>query len=312
MNNTSTDKKMFRFFAPISIIHHSPPTIVRSPNWSCKANADTVFLLCIKLTDMETEHNNQEQDLRIEWERTQRRGRIMGGLLVMTAGFLFLGKVLGATIPTWVFTWKMLLIAIALQLAVKHAFRRFFWIPLMLVGLSFLIVQDLAPTLEASKFIWPVAIILLGLMVMLKPRKKCEPHYKHWKRYNNYKAQHCNADSEVSSEDALRTDIIFSGVKKNIISKDFKGGQIRIIFGGAEINLSQSDIIGSAEIDITQVFGGLKLVVPAHWKVKSEIVTVMAGIEDKRNIQKDFTTDRDKVLVLKGNIVFGGIEIKSY
>ena len=35
---------------------------------------------------------------------------------------------------------------------------------------------------------------------------------------------------------------IFGGVKKNIITKDFKGGDVTSIFGGSEIILSQADI----------------------------------------------------------------------
>jgi hypothetical protein len=38
----------------------------------------------------------------------------------------------------------------------------------------------------------------------------------------------------------------------------------------------------------------------------------MGGIEDKRIMQKENTIDPTKVLILKGNAVFGGLEIKSY
>ncbi|MCX6180567.1 MAG: DUF5668 domain-containing protein [Bacteroidetes bacterium] len=267
---------------------------------------------------MEDEEIKNEQDLMKEWEKTHKRGRIIGGLLVITAGSLFLARETGTLIPEWVFSWKMLLIAMGVYVAIKHSFRKFFWLPLVLVGGVFLITQDLSPELSISKYLWPAAIILFGLMIIFKPRKNCPPQH-HWKQHNwkwhkeNHKKQHFQCSEENDSpEDHIQNEIIFSGVKKNIISKDFKGGSVRIIFGGAEINLSKSDIIGKAEIKIDQVFGGLKLIVPANWKVKSEMSTIMASIEDKRNIHNDLTTESDKVLVLKGNVVFGGIEIKSY
>jgi hypothetical protein len=81
--------------------------------------------------------------------------------------------------------------------------------------------------------------------------------------------------------------------------------------GGAEYNLSQADITGPVSIEIIQVFGGTKLVVPPHWEIRTEAVAVFAGIEDKRPAQPG-TFDPSKVLILKGTTVFGGIEIRSY
>ena len=73
----------------------------------------------------------------------------------------------------------------------------------------------------------------------------------------------------------------------------------------------QADIKGTASIDITQAFGGMKLVVPPHWNIKSEVVCVFGGIDDKRPISND-TADSNKVLILRGTCIFGGIDIRSY
>jgi predicted membrane protein len=81
-------------------------------------------------------------------------------------------------------------------------------------------------------------------------------------------------------------------------------------FGGTDLNLSQSDINGVAVLDLTQVFGGTKLIVPSNWKVQSEVVAVFGGLDDKR---RDLANpDPNKVLVLKGTCIFGGIDIKSF
>ena len=89
------------------------------------------------------------------------------------------------------------------------------------------------------------------------------------------------------------------------------GGDITNIFGGTEINLTQADIQGVATIDVTTIFGGAELIVPSHWSVKSEIVTIFGGVEDKRTVAT-ITETPEKALVLKGTIIFGGIEIKSF
>ncbi len=49
-----------------------------------------------------------------------------------------------------------------------------------------------------------------------------------------------------SSEDYIDATTVLGGIHKNIISKNFKGGDITIFMGGAEINLSQADIQGTA------------------------------------------------------------------
>jgi len=114
-----------------------------------------------------------------------------------------------------------------------------------------------------------------------------------------------------SGDDVIDSTSIFGGVKKMITSKDFKGGEIVCFMGGAEYNLSQADITGPISIDIMQVFGGTKLIVPPHWEIKTETVAIFAGIEDKRPVQPG-AFDPNKILVLKGTTIFGGIEIKSY
>jgi hypothetical protein len=68
-------------------------------------------------------------------------------------------------------------------------------------------------------------------------------------------------------------------------------------------------------LDLTQIFGGTKLIVPHHWKVQSkDLVAVFGGVEDKRPMlgSTSPTDENSKVLVLKGTCIFGGIDIKSY
>ena len=83
------------------------------------------------------------------------------------------------------------------------------------------------------------------------------------------------------------------------------------IFGGTELDLSQADFTGTAAIDLTTIFGGTKLLVPSNWSVKSEAVTIFGGIEDKRRMQS-VTEAPQKTLLLRGTVIFGGIDIKSF
>jgi predicted membrane protein len=64
-------------------------------------------------------------------------------------------------------------------------------------------------------------------------------------------------------------------------------------------------------IDITQMFGGTKMIVPANWHVVPDLAAVFAGVDDKR-IKNPQANTTDKVLVLKGVSLFAGVDIRSY
>jgi predicted membrane protein len=78
------------------------------------------------------------------------------------------------------------------------------------------------------------------------------------------------------------------------------------------VNLSQADFSGEAIMDVTCVFGGVTLIVPSNWKIKSDLTSVFGGIDDQRPAMITENMNDEKVLVLKGACVFGGIEIHSY
>ena len=110
--------------------------------------------------------------------------------------------------------------------------------------------------------------------------------------------------------DMIDITAVFSGVKKNILSKNFKGGDIMAFMGGAEVNLTQANFEGRIMIDAFNMFGGTKLIVPPDWDVQSEIVAIFGGVDDKRPPSAHH--DPSKVVVLDGTCIFGGIEIRSF
>jgi predicted membrane protein len=82
------------------------------------------------------------------------------------------------------------------------------------------------------------------------------------------------------------------------------------VFGGAELDFTQADIQGRVVIDITQIFGGTKIIVPSNWQVVSDLAAVFASVDDKR-INRGIL-DNDKILVLKGVSIFAGVDVRSY
>lgn len=222
-------------------------------------------------------------------------GRAFSGLIIVLVGSALLMKQLHVPLPRWILSWQMLLIVIGLFTGIRSSFKGIGWLIPILIGVVFL-VEKLAFDFPLHRYFWPVLIIGVGLYMILKPKKKD----MFW-------------GSVDSNEDLLEATAVFGGVKKNIITKDFKGGEVTSIFGGAEINLTQADINGRVVLEVTTLFGGSKIIVPSHWQINSDGLTaIMGGIEDKRAILASPNIDSSKILVIKGVVMFGGIEIKSF
>ena len=250
---------------------------------------------------METENTNRKLE---PGNHNSSSNRNWGGLIIVIVGTIFLAKQAGADLPYWFFTWPMILIAVGLFVGFRHSFRKPGWIIPVLIGSVFLL-EDIVPELEIKQYMWPVIIIMIGLVMIFRPRGRNRGEF--WKqRYNQ------GNDAEYFANSGFETVTIFGGDKKQIISKDFKGGESVCVFGGVEINLTQADITGTAEIEVVQMFGGTKIIVPPHWKVMSdELVCIFGSLEDKRQVAGS-VVDPTKTLIIKGTCMFGGIDLKSF
>jgi predicted membrane protein len=207
-------------------------------------------------------------------------------------------------LPSYVYTWKMLLIVLGIyNLLLRHWT---FGLILTAIGTFFVLPEALEiPRLEFGK-IWPAILILIGLSIFFRiifpPRRK----------FIDFEMYSEESTIEITEENYMETTVIFSGAEKQISSYDFKGGKVTAIFGGAEIDLTNCHLSKeNAIITITAVCGGLTLVVPRDWNIRSELVTIMGGYEDNARI-KDTNgyIDPAAEIVLKGTLVMGGVEIK--
>ncbi|MBD0287153.1 MAG: hypothetical protein ICV79_17245 [Flavisolibacter sp.] len=259
------------------------------------------------------ERRRERQEQRIERREDRHHygsGRIWTGLFILIIGVAALLKSFLFPVPDWMFTWQMLLIILGFFIGVRHNFRGAAWFVLILLGGIFLL-NDYYPGMIDQRVIWPLALIVLGLFMILKPSRR-NWHWQEKQDENKPTNTPAPYNTQVyEDDDFLDSTSVFGGVKKTIISKNFKGGDVTNILGGTEINLTQSDIQGRAVLDVTQIFGGTKIIVPQHWDIKPEMAAIFGGIDDKRNV-RSAEIDANKVLIVKGTSIFGGIEIKSY
>jgi|LakMenE01Jun11ns_1017448.scaffolds.fasta_scaffold9897541_2 predicted membrane protein len=250
------------------------------------------------------EKSHWHQFMNPDYEQQRQRGRIWGGLILLAAGGAFLAKSLGVLLPFWLFKWPMILVLVGVYQLGKNNFKRPQGLIPLLIGAMFLI--DIAiPGLQYRHIMYPVLIMAVGAFLLLTPKRN------KFKYNAETKSKFTDMADREDGGDTIMADSIFGGVERNIISKDFKGGKVNCVFGGAEINLMQADIQGTVTLEMNAVFGGIELTVPASWKVITEVSAVMGGVQDKRTMSNDMA-NTEKILVLKGAAVFGGIEIKSF
>jgi hypothetical protein len=258
-------------------------------------------------------------------------GKRVVGAAILVIGLALLAKQMDLGIPSWLFSWPMLLIVIGIASGIKHRFKNATWFILLLIGGIFLL-EKIAPALSVFEFTWPVVLIGIGLWFIFgRGCNNVSTFRKGRRRWRDFVtsgfqtyagttgSEKPKNDEPVAEESEYRTMgdeyldsvSVFGGTKKNILSKNFKGGEIITIMGGAEINLIHSDIKGAVVLDVVQIFGGTKILIPPTWDVTSEMAAIFGGIDDKRSLTQ-VLPDRSKILVIKGTSIFGGIEIRNF
>ena len=259
-----------------------------------------------------------EQDIIDQKFRGSRGSRIWSGIVLIGVGVLLLAYKMGAPIPGWIFTWPVLLIAIGIMSGIRSKFRNPGSIIMILIGTVFLADQSI-PGIDFHNYLIPVILIGLGLIFLFRPKhSQCQRRERFLGRgrLNDPRAHTSafNASADAATNDNgeyIDVQAIFGGIKKNIQSKNFKGGEIVSFMGGSEINFMQCDIQHPVILEVNNVFGGTKLIIPSNWDVKNEISAVFGGVEDKRTFNNS-VPDSEKRILLKGACVFGGIEVTNY
>ena len=250
-------------------------------------------------------------------ERTTQKPKRKGvfiGIAILILGVVLLLDAMGVNFPRWMFEWYMFLIAIGFIIGLNTKFKKPIAYVLMIVGGAFLVEDLNIIPISLISYFWPVVLIFIGLVVIFRPRtpKRWEEcNSKDKDRWKEHKESWKKKEFTTDSSNELELTCIFNGTQRKIISKNFKGGSLETIFGGAEIDFTHADFEGEVVLDVSIVFGGLKLIVPPNWQVNTKMTSILAGVDDKRNNIVEVIAD-DKVLTIDGAVIFGGIEIQSY
>lgn len=257
--------------------------------------------------------------------RDNNSSRICGGLIIIGVGLVFLLRNFGVYIPEWVISWPILLIIVGFLIGYKRNFNGPGWIILVLVGVFF--TARAITGFDISKYYFALIFIVVGLMLIFKPKRsamgrdrRCKARWRGRmkRKYAEMGGLNMPGDEEEWNKyaSADKNDIIdsvnfFGGSHQKIYSQNFKGGDVIAVFGGADINLTQADFEGVIKLDVVAIFGGVKIIIPSGWEVKSEVTAIFGGIDDKRTLGVAAVEPR-KVLIIEGVAMFGGVDIRNF
>jgi len=244
-----------------------------------------------------------EDNQKVERQHNDKRNII--ALILITVGLLLMldtFDVIQISLWQYIFSWKTILIAIGVVIIASSENKLPGYI---LIGLGFVFW---APSIfdyniHLGQVFWPVILIAIGLIIISRRNRH--------DRFLRGQRTERTADGTISSN-YIDDVSIFGGGIKRYSSQQLKGGNITAIFGGSEIDLTTSEMSsGGSVIDVFTMFGGTKLIIPGSWQVKSEATSLFGGFTDKRHIKPDQVVS-DKILLIKGVVIFGGVEIKNY
>lgn len=237
----------------------------------------------------------------------------LGVVLILVAvlrGLRFM-SVIDPAVFSAIVSWQSLILALGLYGLLTGSF--FFGGLLTLTGIYFLLPRlsfifgfELPWDTPVIRQLYLTSMLLLAGISILVFGAKCIDKAVCYAR--------TSASSSVQQQQmdgVLQLRGIFTSLDHAVIGKPFMGADIVNIFAGTVLDLRNTDLEqGQTYINVKCVFGGIHVIVPKGWHVTSMTTSVFGGTADKRDLTLK-NSDNGKTLVIKGEVVFGGIEIQN-
>ena len=237
---------------------------------------------------------------------------VVGGILIAVGLFLLLDNVVHFHffIFDYIFSFPALLIIVGIIIVVNSR-DNFFGYLLLIGGLYLFIKNELhMPINHYLNDLWPLAVIGFGLYLLLKRKGRRASH--HHSEYRKEKGAQDHNNFTYSESDFIDETTILGSSNKSFSSQQFRGGKILTILAGSEIDLRGCKLGGERQIiEIVSIFGGTTIFLPPDWKVVISVVSIFGGFDDDRRPSTENEIDNEKILVIKGTVLFGGGELKS-
>jgi predicted membrane protein len=223
---------------------------------------------------------------------------ILGSILIGLGGLFFLKSldIFDFDFARIIFSWPFFFIIIGMYLTFNTTRKMLGGI---IAGLGFIfILPRIFPSIDYDgSVVLAVFLIAIGSYIISNQKKK---------------TVEVNELGQIT-KDVIDDVAIFGGGTRIVTSENFQGGNITAVFGGSEIILKGCKLAeGTTSIDILAVFGGTTIVVPSEWNVVMNVTSIFGGFSNKGIKDPNAQVDLSKTLIIKGLVVFGGGELKTF
>jgi hypothetical protein len=104
--------------------------------------------------------------------------------------------------------------------------------------------------------------------------------------------------------------VVQGGAELRPTGDEISDAVVSVLMGGLVLDLRQAQLTRRpARLDVLSIMGGVELVVPEDWVVRTDVETTMAGVRDRRAARMD--PERPLDLIVSGRVVMSGLEIIS-
>lgn len=187
----------------------------------------------------------------------------------------------------------------------------------LIIGICFLInAQDFDFHID----FWPMAIAVLCIVIgwrMIVPQKK-----KEQKQFEfTYNDETGEKDVEIngvkydntytkSNGGYVNASALFGGKDIRVDNECFTGADINVIMGAIDLNLKNAIITEDVYVNVSAIMGGIDIYVPANVRVVTDGCSTIIGGIDVNTPYANFHSADTPRLIITGNCIMGGIDIK--
>ena len=220
-------------------------------------------------------------------------GRVLVGLVMMAFGILWtldnLGIMESGPILRW---WPLLIIALGVSrlVGVGHYRNMAGGSILTLVG-AWLLAEQLGLVHMSIFALWPLMLVVFGVVILTRSSRPREGS---------------GFDAQAPSVSSFA---FMGGVVRKVVSAEFRGGDATAMMGGVKLDLTGArPVPGGAVLDVLVCWGGVDIKVPDTWGVQNQATVMLGGVEDRSKVPP---ADARDMLIIRGLVIMGGIEIKN-
>jgi predicted membrane protein len=246
--------------------------------------------------------------------------RVIFGFILITLGTLWtldsFGVLDAGAVLRW---WPIILVFLGVQRLTGIGHRQNpVWGGILTVGGLLMLSDNVGWLHFTSGAFWALALVAAGIM-MLRPSAFGRVVYvgrrsrRRWRRADfDEKDVHIGAGEVRPADDPnsrIQVFSMWSHVIRRVVSQQFQHAEVSTVMGGVRLDLrTAKPVPGGAVVDLSVVWGGVEIYVPSTWIVVNEASIMLGGINEQTRHAPAGSPD---VLILKGAVVMGGVEIKN-